>query len=182
MEQGKLGGAARFPVAPEWQVDRWLNSSGPLSIAAFRGRIVYAVAFQMLCPGCVAEALPQAQRAAAGFASADLAVIGLHSVFEHHAAQGTPEALAAFLHEYRIGFPVAIAAHGDGDRLPMTMRAYAMRGTPTALLIDREGRLRLNHFGHLDDMRLGAAIATLIAEGAGEPLPSPGAEGSVCRV
>ncbi|MCM8730800.1 redoxin domain-containing protein [Hephaestia sp. GCM10023244] len=182
MDQGKFGDAARFPVAPEWQVDRWLNSGGPLSLAALRGRIVVAVAFQMLCPGCVVEALPQAQRAAASFAAADVAVIGLHTVFEHHAAQGTPEALAAFLHEYRIGFPVAIDAHRDDDPLPATMRTYAMRGTPTLLLIDREGRLRLNHFGHLDDMRLGAAIATLIAEGAAQPLPTSDSTGPVCRV
>ncbi len=114
MEQGKFGDVARFPVAPEWQVDRWFNTGEPLELAALRGRIVFAVAFQMLCPGCVAEALPQAQRAAASFAAADLAVIGLHTVFEHHAAQGTPEALAAFLHEYRIGFPVAIDAHIGG--------------------------------------------------------------------
>src|SRR3546814_1516485 len=62
------------------------------------------------------------------------------------------------------------------------MRAYVMQGTPTLLLIDRQGRLRLNHFGHLDDMRLGAAITTLIAEGAGQPLPASDAEGPVCRV
>src|SRR3546814_19438268 len=102
MEQGKLVDAARFAAAPEWQVDRWLNTREPLSLATFRGRIVVAVAFQMLCPGCVAEALPQAQRAAASFAAADVAVIGLHSVFEHHAAQGTPAAPAAVRHEYRI--------------------------------------------------------------------------------
>ncbi|RIA47146.1 peroxiredoxin [Hephaestia caeni] len=182
MEQGKSGDTARFAVAPEWQVDHWLNTREPLSLAVLRGRIVVAVAFQMLCPGCVAEALPQAQRTAASFAAADVAVIGLHSVFEHHAAQGTPEALAAFLHEYRIGFPVAIDAHVDGDPLPATMRTYAMRGTPTLLLIDRQGRLRLNHFGHLDDMRLGAAIATLIAEVAAHPLSETGATGAVCEV
>src|SRR3546814_18856218 len=130
----------------------------------------------MLCPGCVAEALPQAQRAAASFAAADVAVIGLHSVFEHHAAQGTPEALAAFLHEYRIGFPVAIDAHIGADGLPATMRAYAMQGTPTLLLIDRQGRLRTNHFGPLDDMRLGAANPPLLDEVAGPPLPQPESE------
>jgi hypothetical protein len=40
-----------------------------------------------------------------------------------------------------------------------------MQGTPTTLLIDRTGRLRLAKFGHIDDLALGAAIATLIAEG-----------------
>ena len=39
-----------------------------------------------------------------------------------------------------------------------------MRGTPTTLIFDRSGRLRVREFGHLDDLRLGAVIAALIAE------------------
>ena len=48
--------------------------------------------------------------------------------------------------------------------LPLTMQSYAMQGTPTLILIDRQGRLRRKHFGLLDDLRLGAEIATLLAE------------------
>ena len=66
------------------------------------------------------------------------------------------------------------------------MRTYEMQGTPTTLLIDREGRLRLHKFGRLDDLRLGAAIATLLGE-AGTHLksaeadaPSIGCETGVC--
>ena len=44
------------------------------------------------------------------------------------------------------------------------MRAYGMQGTPTAILIDAEGRLRSHAFGEHDDLRLGAEIATLLAE------------------
>jgi hypothetical protein len=44
------------------------------------------------------------------------------------------------------------------------MQAYAMQGTPTLCLVDRRGQLRRQHFGLLDDMRLGAEIATLLAE------------------
>jgi hypothetical protein len=150
--------------APEWRIDHWLNSP-PLTLAGLRGRVVMATAFQMLCPGCVSHGLPQAQRARAAFAEKDLAVVGLHTVFEHHEAQGTQAALAAFLHEYRIGFPVGIDARGPGST-PLTMTAYGMQGTPTVLLIDKAGHLRLHQFGHLDDIRLGAAIATLIGEDA----------------
>lgn len=152
--------------APEWQIQQWLNTPEPVSLAGLRGRVVLAIAFQMLCPGCVSLGLPQALRARSTFTENNLAVIGLHTVFEHHEAQGSRAALAAFLHEYRIGFPVGIdapAAHGGP---PQTMRAYGMRGTPTTLLIDREGRLRLHHFGHLEDMELGAAIARLLEQDA----------------
>jgi hypothetical protein len=154
-------------LAPEWTVARWFNAPAHTSLAAFRGKVVLAVAFQMLCPGCVAKGLPQASRARAAFDDR-LAVLGLHSVFEHHAAQGTPEALEAFLHEYRIGFPVALDARDGRDPIPLTMRAYGLRGTPSTLLIDKSGRLRRHEFGHIEDMALGAAIASLSAESAAE--------------
>jgi hypothetical protein len=151
--------------APEWQIAEWQSSDGPLSLAGLRGKVVVALAFQMLCPGCVAQALPQMQRVRDAFPDGEVAVIGLHTVFEHHEAQGRRDVLAAFLHENRIGFPVGIDAQDDGV-LPQTMSAYAMQGTPTLLLIDRAGRLRMQRFGHIDDLRLGAAIASLVAETA----------------
>jgi hypothetical protein len=152
------------PEAPAWRIAHWMNGGPAEGIAALRGKVVLAVAFQMLCPGCVAHGLPQAQRARAAFPESELAVIGLHTVFEHHEAQGSEAALRAFLHEYRIDFPVGIDAPSDDGGVPQTMRAYAMQGTPTTILIDRQGRLRLQRFGHLDDMRLGALIASLSAE------------------
>ncbi len=148
--------------APDWTIAHWLNAPAPLSLELLRGRAVLAVAFQMLCPGCVSVGLPQAQRARATFAGNDLAVIGLHTVFEHHEAQGSVAALSAFLHEYRISFPVGIDAQDGGG--PVTMRAYGMRGTPTTLLWDRAGQLRMHQFGHVEDMRLGAAITSVLGD------------------
>ena len=152
--------------APYRIVSDWLNADEPPSLAALRGRLVNALAFQMLCPGCAAHAIPQALRIRATFAETDLAVIGLHTVFEHSEAQGSKEALAAFLHEYKVRFPVAIDAPSPDGAVPQTMRAYDMQGTPTTILIDRDGRLRLQRFGHIDDMALGAMIGSLLGERA----------------
>ncbi len=150
--------------APEWQTTRWFNTPEPVTLAGLRGRVVLLHAFQMLCPGCVARGLPQAQRVAELFAGAPLAVVGLHTVFEHHEAMG-PEALRAFLHEYRIRFPVGVDAPGpQGDPIPRTMRAYAMQGTPTTVLIDARGRLRRQVFGVHDDLLLGAELGALLLE------------------
>jgi thioredoxin-related protein len=44
------------------------------------------------------------------------------------------------------------------------MRAYGMRGTPTMLLYDRAGQLRLHQFGHVEDMALGASIMSVLGE------------------
>ncbi len=95
----------------------WLNTGHPMSLEDFRGRVLAVEVFQMLCPGCVLTGLPQAQRLAQSFEEKDLVVIGLHSVFEHHDGNSR-ESLAAFLHEWRIGFPVAIDA-------PATARCHA---------------------------------------------------------
>ena len=75
----------------------------------------------------------------------------------------TPVSLAAFLHEYRITFPVGVDAAGK-DAMPKTMEAFRMRGTPSLLLIDKSGTLRAHHFGEVSEMQLGAEIATLLAE------------------
>lgn len=104
----------------------------------------------------------------------DVAVIGLHSVFEHHEAM-TPVSLAAFLHEYRIPFPVAVDAHTPGRPLPITMGRYELRGTPSLVLIDRQGRLRANLFGRPSDLAVGAAIATLVAESGARAEPTKAA-------
>lgn len=151
--------------APAWTTREWFNSDGPLQLADLRGRVVVLHAFQMLCPACVHHGLPQAQRVRASFAERDVAVVGLHTVFEHHAAM-TALALRAFLHEYRIRFPVGVDAPGTdaSDPMPVTMRAYGLRGTPSLLLIDRNGDLRRHAFGTEDDLTLGAAIAALIVE------------------
>ena len=146
---------------PPWRIDAWFNTPAPLSLQALRGRVVVVLAFQMLCPGCVAHALPLAARVHERFAHDRVAMIGLHTVFEHHAAM-TPTSLAAFLHEYRIAFPVGVD-HADGHGpIPATMRAYAMRGTPTWLLFDPEGRLHAHWFGEIDPLRLGAEIGALL--------------------
>ena len=94
----------------------------------------------MLCPGCVAHGTPQTQRAYDLFKATDLQVIGLHTVFEHHAAM-MPVSLEAFIHEYRLTFPIGVDAAGDGTPLPITMSRYGMQGTPTSILISRDGRV-----------------------------------------
>ncbi|MCY4428176.1 MAG: TlpA disulfide reductase family protein [Halieaceae bacterium] len=151
-------------TAPELQTTHWLNAPQEITLASLRGKIVMLEAFQMLCPGCVSHGLPQAQRVSQAFSPDDVAVIGLHTVFEHHLAQGTKEALEAFLHEYKINFPVGIDTPTAAGGTPRTMTEYQMQGTPTLILIDRQGRLRKQTFGMEQDLVLGAEIMSLLKE------------------
>ncbi|MEQ1761379.1 MAG: redoxin family protein [Vicinamibacterales bacterium] len=151
-------------AAPAWSTLRWFNTPEPLTLDALRGRVVMLHAFQMLCPGCVSHGIPQAQRVASQFGDAPVTVVGLHTVFEHHDVMGS-DALAVFLHEYRVRFPVAVDHPGPaGDPLPVTMRAYGMRGTPTVVLVDAVGRVRQQVFGAYDELQLGRDLGVLMAE------------------
>ena len=49
------------------------------------------------------------------------------------------------------------------------MGRYQLRGTPSLVVIDRTGGIRLNAFGQVDDLTVGATLARLIDE----PRPQP---------
>ena len=148
-------------LAPELAVTSWLNTPDPISLAELRGRIVVIEAFQMLCPGCVNHGLPLLSRIAETFSADDVVPIGLHTVFEHHEVQGSRAALQAFLHEYRIKFPVGIDAPSLNGEIPTTMHSYQLKGTPSLLVIDQQGYLRQQTFGHVSDMAIGALLGQL---------------------
>jgi hypothetical protein len=154
----------RLPVmgpTPEWEVSEWLGTPPAETLAGLRGRVVVIEAFQMLCPGCVSHGLPLARKVHSTLAD-EVVVIELHTVFEHHEAM-TPVSLKAFMHEYRVTFPVGVDTP-QGHGIPMTMQRWGLQGTPTLIVLDRGGRLRAQAFGTVDELALGGALGSLLAE------------------
>ncbi|HHL2821958.1 redoxin domain-containing protein [Citrobacter sp. Cm046] len=162
----------RHPRAPALTVERWFNTPQPITLESLRGKVVVMESFQMLCPGCVSHGLPQVSRVYATFPQDKVAVIGLHTVFEHHDVM-TAQALKTFLSEYRIPFPVGVDMPSAESDIPQTMQAYTMRGTPTLTLIDQQGYLRQQYFGQVDDLALGAEIGALLSESLSVPSEEP---------
>ncbi|MBF6615969.1 redoxin domain-containing protein [Pollutimonas thiosulfatoxidans] len=158
--------APAYERAPDWTLDQWVNTKDDITLDSLRGKVVVLHAFQMLCPGCVSHGIPQAKAIHNAFPPDKLRVIGLHTVFEHHEAMALVS-LKAFIHEYRIHFPVAIDQPAADGPIPVTMQAYRLQGTPSLILIDKVGNIRLHHFGQLDDLRAGAAIGQLLSEDVG---------------
>ena len=155
--------------APELQTSGWLNTNQPLTLASLKGKVVVLHTFQIFCPGCVQIGIPLAHRIHQEFDPSRVAVIGLHTVFEHHSVMG-PDALEVFVHEYRLQFPIGIDKYeGQPQGVPMTMRAYQMQGTPTLVLIDKNGYIRLHKFGHISDLTVGFSIGALLSEESEEP-------------
>lgn len=158
-------------LAPELSVSQWFNTPRPLDLAALRGRIVYIHTFQLLCPGCVLRGIPQAQRIERVFARSDLQVIGLHTVFEHHAAM-TAVTLKAFIHEYGLTAPIGVDQAGEDSPVPVTMQRYGLQGTPSSVLIGRDGEILHRTFGVEDDILVGARIAEALAAPLADTIPS----------
>jgi hypothetical protein len=149
--------------APELLVQAWFNTDRPLTLEYLRGRVVVLAAFQVLCPNSIASGVPQAQRIYETFAPSDVAVIGMHTTFEHHDAFSAAM-LKAFIQEYRLKFPIALDLPNPAGPIPHTMERYEMRGTPSLVLIDRHGMVRKHAFGAVDDLRIGAEIGALTQE------------------
>jgi peroxiredoxin len=162
----------QYPLAPELEMSAWINTPKALTLAGLKGKVVVVHAFQMLCPGCVSHGLPQATAIHEMFADDEVQVIGLHTVFEHHGVM-TVEALQAFVSEYRLAFPIAVDLPSTLGTIPSTMKKYSMQGTPTLIIIDQQGCIRLHHFGSLHDMQVGKIIGSLLSEVASQALVEP---------
>jgi hypothetical protein len=74
----------------------------------------------------------------------------------------TPVSLEAFLHEYKITFPVAVDRPSTDSPIPQTMAAFGFRGTPSTVIIDREGRIARHSLGAEDDLALGLIVGNLL--------------------
>jgi len=72
--------------------------------------------------------------------------------------------LKAFIHEYRLKFPIALDQPNPTSPIPHTMDRFNMRGTPSLVLIDRQGVVRKHAFGPIEDLRIGAEIGALTQE------------------
>jgi hypothetical protein len=157
-------------AAPELSVQAWFNTDRPLTLSGLHGRVVVLAAFQVLCPHSVSSGVPQAQRIHETFSPDDVTVIGIHTTFEHHDAFNAA-VLKAFIHEYRLKFPIALDQPNPAGPIPHTMERFKMRGTPSMVLIDRRGMVRKHSFGAVDDLRIGAEIGALTQESEAAAVP-----------
>jgi peroxiredoxin len=160
------------PSPLELSVSQWFNTDTAITVEQLKGRVVIVAAFQMLCPGCVAHSIPQLKKMHELSRNLPLTVIGLHTVFEHHQAM-QPHALKAFIHEYRLSFPIGVAAYEENSLMPKTMEDWQMRGTPSTFVFSADGDLCLHQFGHIDDLPLGIFVGQLLAAVNAPTNPTP---------
>jgi hypothetical protein len=142
-------------------IEKWVNTEEDFHLDVRGNYIKIIHAFQMLCPGCVYRGIPQTIELYQKFNSEEVKVVGLHSVFENHEAM-QPHALDVFISEWRLPFPIAIDKKLEGEWMPETMKSFHLQGTPSLIIIDHLGQLKLCHFGHLNQENLEKFITDLL--------------------
>lgn len=132
--------------APEWVISEWINSAG-LTLEDLQGKVIVIDFFQLWCPGCNEFSIPLMEKWMRKYSDRrDIQLIGIHTVFEGHPQQ-TPERLRQYVKEKNITYPVGIDKYVSNQKLPETMIRYHTRGTPEMAIIDKQGRIRFQHFG-----------------------------------
>lgn len=139
--EGLAGSAA--PVF-ELRDDR----GAPVSLDAYRGRVVLMNLWASWCPPCRAE-MPDLQRLASAYSGTGLAVVGVN---EGESAQRA----RAFADSLAIRFPIWI---DDRQRYG---RTYTALGLPTTVILDRRGVVARGFDGALTYAQMQAAVLPLV--------------------
>jgi thiol-disulfide isomerase/thioredoxin len=142
--------------APELRgVQNWINTASPLTLASLRGKVVIVDFWTFECINCV-RTLPATNALYAKYHARGLEIIGVHAPeFDRERDLANVRSAVA---KRGIKFPVV----QDNDFT--TWRAYNNRFWPAFYVIDKQGRVRDEHFGeggyrHRDDV-----VAALLAE------------------
>jgi thiol-disulfide isomerase/thioredoxin len=155
--------------APEFAgISAWLGSP-PLTMAGLRGQVVLIDFWTHTCSNWLRTA-PYLNRWHDAYHGKGLVIVGVHTPefsFEHQRA-GVEDAIKRF----GIAYPVA----QDNDYA--TWRAWRNQYWPAQMLVDRSGRVVLQHFGEGDYAGLENAIRQLTgASGPAVSEPDPDLSG-----
>ena len=136
------------PVPPELNVAELLGS-GPVKLSALRGKVVLLDFWATWCTFCV-KTMPRLNALHEKYKDRGLVIIGLNE-FEGH-IKGEPATRAQELEYFRqfkrrmnVAYDFAVAADARND-VP-----YGVASLPTAVLLDRRGRVRFLTVGASDE-------------------------------
>ncbi len=162
--EAKEGALAFAPThAPEIAVDVWIEQK-PVSLSSLRGRVVLLDFWATWCGPCRVT-IPHLSEMSRKYGERGLVILGLTTYQGRGDGRpmSPPEELV-FLKQFKkqtgasYGFAVTVAETNEDN--------YGVANFPTAVLIDRRGRVRLISIGAGGERELEAAIKKLLAEPA----------------
>ncbi len=142
-------------TAPEIRgISKWLNASGPQTLASLKGKVVLIDFWTYSCINCL-RTLPHVEAWYNKYHSSGFEVIGVST--PEFAFEKDPNNVASAIKRYGIPYPVAL----DNDY--KTWNAYNNQYWPAEYLIDATGKIRRTEFGEGNYPESEQAIRTLLA-------------------
>ena len=145
--------------APEIRgIESWINSN-PLTIAELKGKVILVNFWTYSCINCI-RTQPYLNKWYEKYKKDGFEILGIHApefAFEKITKNVQSEVKTA-----NILYPVALDNNFD------TWNAYNNQYWPAKYLIDKEGKVRLTHFGEGSYSETEAAIQTLLRENGDE--------------
>lgn len=145
--------------APEITNQVWLNTDEPVTLASVQGEKAMLVEFWTFgCINCL-RTIPWIREWHETYSGDDFVVVSVH--YPEFDYERDIENVRAATVELDVAYPVAI----DNDRV--TWNAYKQRYWPTTYLIDKNGRIRVQHIGEFRESsaaEMDAAIQAVIAQ------------------
>jgi thiol-disulfide isomerase/thioredoxin len=154
LEQGEEFGvppevAGIEPAAsPELKVAEWIGQQ-PVSLASLRGRVVLLDFWATWCTFCV-KTMPRLSALQQKYKDHGLVILGINefegNIEGRDATQAQElEYFRQFKRRMNVAYGFGVATDGENSRL------YGVSGLPTAVLIDRRGRVRFITIGASDE-------------------------------
>ncbi len=138
--------------APSLEVNQWHQlpkGKKDLDIADFKGKVVYLFCFQAWCPGCHSHGFPTLLKVMKHFEDdPDVVFIAVQTTFEGYSSNGFKQAKET-ARRYKLDIPVGQS--GTRKKYSKVMLNYNTGGTPWAVIIDKDGIVRFNHFSILPE-------------------------------
>lgn len=125
------------------------DRGSPVSLAAYRGKVVVVNLWASWCPPCRAE-MPDLQRFSAAYARRGVVVIGIN---EGESAQRA----RAFASSLGIAFPIWL------DEQQRYGRVFTVLGMPTTVIVGRDGTVVRGFDGALSLEQMRAAVSASLS-------------------
>ncbi|MGB6220135.1 peroxiredoxin family protein, partial [Haloferula sp.] len=128
--------------APEWEVDKWLNlpeGKDTLTLADYKGKVVFLCFFQSWCPACIGKGLPDLKDLQTKYKNnEDVALVAVQTVFEGHDTN-TMEAAEKIAKKFKLKMP--IGQSGEKGKRSAIKKNYKAPGTPWSIIIGKDGKV-----------------------------------------
>src|SRR5271157_465316 len=125
---GRIPAPQKGFLAPEFKLETLDGQS--IALTDYRGKAVLVNVWATWCPPCRAE-MPTIEKVYQEYQNQGLVVLGVDSTI-----QDDPTAIAPFVKQYNITFPILLDINGEASDL------YELRSLPTSFFIGRDGVIK----------------------------------------